>query len=106
MTLVIAWQFNLNDMIQIEGLQYIESIQKKLKRTYMTIDIVKGCNEYYLMISAIMIINSQQIKHYGDNKVDLVQVKLFILPEGTLMPFDLLCNKILIHYITVTPYIT
>ena len=54
-------------MIQIEGLQYIESIQKKLKRTDMTIDIVKRCNEYYLMISAIMIINSQQIKHYGDN---------------------------------------
>ena len=46
MTLVIAWQFNLNDMIQIEGLQYIESIQKKLKRTDMTIDIVKRCNEY------------------------------------------------------------
>ena len=46
MTLVIAWQFNLNDMIQIEGLQYIESIQKKLKRTDMTIDIVKRCNKY------------------------------------------------------------
>ena len=46
MTLVIAWQFNLNDMIQIEGLQYIESIQKKLKRTDMTIDIVKRCTEY------------------------------------------------------------
>ena len=59
-------------MIQIEGLQYIESIQKKLERTDMTIDIVKRCNKYYLMISAIMIINSQQIKHYGDNKVDLV----------------------------------
>ena len=54
------------------------------------------------MTSATTTINSQQIKHYGDNKVDLVLVKLFILPEGTLMPIDLLCNKILIHYITVT----